>query len=206
MTPFDPSQCLRLYLIRHGEVEGAEEGRVFGQTDVALSKRGLEQSRQLADRLASARLSAVYSSDLARASQAAEMIAHRNGVKMQLDTAWREVDMGTWEGRNIAELHSQAAVEVEKLFSDPMSFTYPHGESFGGFAIRVQTALDQLLLAHRNGEVALVTHGGVCRTIIGKALEIPMQNWLRLAQDYGALNVIDWYGDNPILRQMNISE
>ncbi|HKP36557.1 MAG TPA: alpha-ribazole phosphatase [Pyrinomonadaceae bacterium] len=203
MTPSDPTQRLRLYLIRHGEVEGAAEGRVFGQTDVPLSKRGLQQSRLLADRLASTHLRAVYSSDLKRASQAAEMIASRHGLNLQRDAAWREINMGLWDGRSIADLHTEAAVEVEKLFSDPMSFTYPDGESFSSFAARVQTTLDQLLRVHPHGEVAVVTHGGVCRTIIGGALEIPMRNWLRLTQDYGSLNVIDWYGANPVLRQIN---
>ncbi len=50
------SQRLRLYLIRHGEVEGADTGKLFGHTDVALSPRGLEQSRRLADRLAERQL------------------------------------------------------------------------------------------------------------------------------------------------------
>ncbi|MGH9956570.1 MAG: histidine phosphatase family protein [Pyrinomonadaceae bacterium] len=103
----DSAQRLRLYLIRHGEVEGVQEGRVFGQTDVALSERGLKQSQQLGDILASAQLSAVYSSDLKRASQAAEMIASRNRLKVQTDSSWREINMGEWEGRSVAELHKE---------------------------------------------------------------------------------------------------
>ena len=198
------SQRLRLYLIRHGEVEGAEEGKLFGHTDVALSEQGLEQSRQLADRLASAQLSAVYTSDLQRASQAAEMIAGRHGLKVQPDAAWREISMGEWEGRSVAELHDQAGEKVKQLFSDPSSFKYPEGESFSVFTARIQTALDQLLIAHPNGEIALVTHGGVCRAIIGRALETPMRTWIRLAQEYGCLNVIDWYELNPVLQILNI--
>ncbi|MGH9960082.1 MAG: histidine phosphatase family protein, partial [Pyrinomonadaceae bacterium] len=114
-----------------------------------------------------------------------------------------EINMGEWEGRSVAELHKEFVGLVETLFSNPSTFTYPGGESFSAFTARVQTALDRLLIAHPNGEVALVAHGGVCRAIIGRALEIPMQNWLRLAQDYGSMNVIDWYGALPVLRQIN---
>jgi len=60
-----------------------------------------------------------------------------------------------------------------------------------------------LLMMHSNGQVVLVVHGGVCRTIIGTALGIPARNWLRLAQDYSCLNVIDWYDGNPILQLLN---
>jgi alpha-ribazole phosphatase/probable phosphoglycerate mutase len=204
MMQSDPSQRLRLYLIRHGEVEGAEEGRVFGQTDVPLSERGLEQSRRLADRLATAQLSAVYSSDLQRANRAAEMIAHRHGLKLQPDAAWREINMGEWEGRRVAELHQEHNALVEELFTNPSSFTYPGGESYSAFTDRVHLAMDRLLVAHPDGQIALVVHGGVCRTIIGRALEIPMRNWLRLAQNYGCVNMIDWYGANPVLQKLNV--
>ena len=69
--------------------------------------------------------------------------------------------------------------------------------------MRVQRALDQLLITHRTGEVALVAHGGVCRAIIGSALGMPTHNWLRLAQGYGCMSVIDWYGINPVLQLLN---
>lgn len=205
MTTSDPSQRLRLYLIRHGEVEGTEAGRVLGQTDVALSERGLEQSRWLAEKLASAQLSAVYSSDLQRASVAAEMIAGRHGLKVQTDSSWREINLGEWEGRSIAELHNSAGEQVKQLFDDPWQFTYPNGESFAAFTARIQTALSQVLKAHPTGDVALVAHGGVCRTIIGEVLGIPIRYWLRLAQDYGCLSVIDWYGENPVLQKLNMN-
>jgi len=99
MSEIHFSERLRLYLIRHGEVERAEDGKVFGHTDVALSERGLEQSRKLADRLASTGLQAVYSSDLRRSVLLAEMIAGRHGLELQQDPLWREINMGEWEGR-----------------------------------------------------------------------------------------------------------
>ena len=195
---------LRLYLIRHGEVEGAAAGRLLGRTDTPLSERGLKQSRQLAAVLSTVQLSAVYSSDLQRARMTAEEIARRSNLKVQESSAWREIDMGEWEGRTIGWLHDQAPELVAHLLDDPEFFAYPGGESFAAFISRVQTALDQLLTAHRSGEVALVAHGGVCRAIIGSALGIPAKNWLRLAQDYSCLNVIDWYDGNPILQLLNL--
>lgn len=203
MNEANIQERLRLYLIRHGEVEAAASGTLLGRTDTPLSERGLEQSRQLAEGLSTARLSAVYSSDLQRARMTAEIIAQRN-LKVQQSSAWREIDMGEWEGRTLAALHEEAPGLVAQLFADPASFEYPSGESFAAFTARVQTPLDQLLIAHRNGEVALVAHGGVCRAIMGSVLGMPAHNWLRLAQDYGCLNVIDWYHGNPVLQLSNL--
>jgi alpha-ribazole phosphatase len=195
---------LRLYLIRHGEVEGAASGRLLGRTDTPLSERGLEQAAKLAQVLSTVQLSAVYCSDLQRTRVTAEIIAKRSNMKVQESAAWREIDMGEWDGHTMASLHEQAPQLVAQLFDDPASFEYPGGESFACFTGRVLEALDQLLMMHSNGEVALVAHGGVCRTIIGSALGIPPKNWLRLSQDYACLNVIDWYNRNPSLQLLNL--
>ena len=196
-------QRLRLYLIRHGEVEGAAVGKLLGRTDTPLSKRGLEQSHALADVLTEAQLSAVYSSDLQRARMTAEIIANRGNLKVQESSAWREIDMGEWEGRTLAALHEESPALVAQVFNDPASFEYPEGESFAAFTARVQSALDQLLITHKSGDVALVVHGGVCRALLGSVLGVPMHKWLRLAQAYACLNVIDWYDGNPLLRLLN---
>ena len=195
---------LRLYLIRHGEVEGAASGKLLGRTDTPLSKRGLEQAVKLAEVLSTAKLSAVYCSDLQRARVTAEIIAKRSNVKVQESAAWREIDMGEWDGRTMASLHDEAPQLVARLFDDPVSFEYPGGESFACFTGMVLKAVDQLLMMHSNGEVVLVVHGGVCRTIIGTALGIPARNWLRLSQDYACLNVIDWYNHTPSLQLLNL--
>jgi len=196
---------LRLYLMRHGEVEGAAAGMLLGRTDKPLSDRGMAQAQNLAAELSRRPLTAVYSSDLQRAKMTAEIIAKPANLKVEEYPAWREIDMGEWEGRTVAALHQQAEELIAHLFADPASFKYPGGESFSDFITRVQAALDQLLQTHDHGDVGLVAHGGVCRAIIGSALGMPMANWLRLAQDYGCLNVIEWYGGSPFLVSLNCS-
>ncbi|HEX8091925.1 MAG TPA: histidine phosphatase family protein [Blastocatellia bacterium] len=196
-------QLLRLYLIRHGEVEGAAAGKLLGFTDPPLSGRGVEQARLLAVNLAATQLSAIYSSDLLRAQQTAGAIAEGRRMKVQLRSTLREINMGEWEGRTMAAVHAEAPEKVGQLFTDPSLFQYPGGESFANFTERVQVALEQLIATHQIDEIAVVAHGGVCRAIIGTVLGMPMRNWLRLAQDHGCLNVIEWYDANPMLRLLN---
>jgi alpha-ribazole phosphatase len=191
--------------MRHGEVEGSVSGKVLGWTDAPLSTRGLDQARQAAQTLATAQLSAIYSSDLQRARVMAERIAEHHRPDVRSEAVWREIDMGDWDGRTIVSLNDEAPDLVAHLFEDPASFEYPHGESFATFISRIQLALESLIASHPGGEIALVAHGGVCRTIIGSVLGMPVKNLLRLAQDYGCLNVIDWYDGSPVLRLLNSS-
>ena len=197
-------QHLRLYLIRHGEVDRAAPGKLLGHTDAPLSARGLNQSRKLAETLSVVQLSAIYSSDLQRATLTAEIIARHHQLQVKSYFVWREIDMGEWEGRSIPALYDDSPQLIGQLFDDPGSFKYPGGESFAVFTARVQRALDQLLLTNKDGAVALVTHAGVCRTIIGTVLEMPKRTWLRLGQEYGCISVIDWYEGNPTLRVLNV--
>ncbi len=157
----------------------------------------------MTDALATTQLTAIYSSDLQRARVMADTIAEYHHLEVQSEARWREINMGEWDGRTIASLHDEAPNLVGQLFHDPASFVYPGGESFVDFITRIELALENLLATYESGEVALITHGGVCRTIIGSTLGIPTKNWLRLAQDYGCINVIDWYGRVSLLRLLN---
>ena len=111
--------------------------------------------------------------------------------------------MGQWEGLTMKGIHDENPDLVAQLFADPASFQYPGGESFTAFTARIQTALTDLLAKTPNTNVALITHGGVCRVIVGTVLELSPNNWLRLAQDYACLNIIDWYDSHPMLRLLN---
>src|SRR5436853_3929286 len=181
MSETSTQECLRLYLIRHCEAEGFVVGKLLGFSDPALSDHGLEQARRRAEALAAIPLSAIYSSDLLRASQTAGPIAERRNLRVQLREAFREINMGEWDGRTMAAIYEEAPESIEQLFTDPASFQYPGGESFAKFESRVRDELERLLASHQQGEIAIVAHGGVCRVIVGTVLGLPMRNWLRLA-------------------------
>jgi len=203
MTEQHSAKRLRLYLLRHGKADGMEAGRLFGRTDVPLSEIGLGQSRLLAEKLSGVPLQAIYSSDLSRAGETAKIIAERHSLQVQRDPVWREIDMGSWEGRSLSELYDTDRSSVTKLFDDPGSFQYPEGESFHAFTDRIKTQVDHLIAAHPDGDIALVTHAGVIRTIVGTVLEMPMHTWLRVALGYGCVNIVDWYEATPSLELLN---
>jgi broad specificity phosphatase PhoE len=158
----------------------------------------LEQSHKLTEALATTQLTAIYSSDLQRARVMADTIAEYHHLEVQSEARWREINMGEWDGRTIASLHDEAPNLVGQLLHDPASFVYPGGESFADHHA-IELALENLLATHESGEVALITHGGVCRTL----LVVPGITKNCALRDYGCLNVIDWYGHYYLLRLLN---
>jgi alpha-ribazole phosphatase len=204
MSKPDQFNRLRVYLLRHGESEQGTNSVYCGHTDLALSARGIEQSQRLCNALSRKPLAAVYSSDLSRALYAARLIASAHNLEPIIEPALREIFMGNWEGRPVAEISSEHPDKLAQLFRAPRRFRYPGGESFAEFEHRVTEALRRMLADHESGEITIVTHGGVCRVIISSTLELAPKNWLRISQDFGCLNVIDWYDGLPLVKRVNL--
>jgi alpha-ribazole phosphatase len=181
-----------VYLVRHGEVEHAAEGRFFGHTDVALSATGRLQVAALAVQLAPEKLDAVYASDLQRARDSAAPLAGTRGLTPVVVPALREMAMGRWEGLTFREIRDRDPEAVSAWFAKLESFPFPGGESLQDLRARVMPALGEILGRHPGGRVAVVAHGGTNRVILAEALGLPLGNLLRLAQDYAAWSVVEY--------------
>jgi broad specificity phosphatase PhoE len=147
-----------LLLVRHGETDWNAVARLQGHTDRPLSDFGRRQARQLADELEDEPLDAIYTSDLARARETAEIAGERLGLPIVLDPDLREKDWGTWEG-----LTSVERDRVEFL-----------GESTEAHQERILQALRRIAERHPGGRVLIVTHGGSMRRVQTAAMGIAM--------------------------------
>jgi alpha-ribazole phosphatase len=196
------SPAITLYLVRHGETEWGRRGIAYGHSEASLTDLGREQSRGLCELFAPIALQAVYSSDLERTRAAADCIASSHDLPLVAEPWLREINMGEWEGRKIAEIMKSEQALVDQMFGDPSGFCFPAGEGFTEFFERVWKGVNEILASQRGG-VAIVTHAGVLRMIIGGVLELAPKNWLKIAQDFGCINIIEWYDGGPIVKKMN---
>ena len=73
-------------------------GPLQGHTDQPLNDYGRKQARALADRLAGNDIAAIYTSDLSRARETAEILAERLALPVVADPDLRERNWGNWEG------------------------------------------------------------------------------------------------------------
>jgi alpha-ribazole phosphatase len=165
----------RLVLIRHGETDWNTEGRYQGHTDVPLNTRGREQAEAMAEALKDWPLQAIYTSDLKRARDTAEILAAATGAPMHMDPRLREIDLGEWEGRLSADIQRTDGDLLARRRADPLD-TFPSGgEGVRQVMARVVPLLDEIARQHPDSQVALVSHGTTLAAIKVHLLHLPLE-------------------------------
>jgi len=152
-----------LLLVRHGETDWNRDQRFQGHADPPLNETGREQARTVANELAADRIDAIYTSDLARARETAELIAERAGVPFVLEPQLREVDVGEWQGLTRAEL-AQRFPEGMRDWHE-RGHGWERGETYEQLTERVLAALERIVGRHPGERVVVVGHGGTIRAI-----------------------------------------
>ncbi|HET7341266.1 MAG TPA: histidine phosphatase family protein [Methylomirabilota bacterium] len=192
-----------IYLLRHGEVVGAETRRFIGHLDVPLSERGERQCAAQAARLTSVALAAIFCSDLARARRSAEIIGAPHGLTPVVVPALREMAMGRWDGLTAGEIRAREPAAFADWMARVGEFPFPEGESVPELLARVGPAFDAIAAAHAGAAVAVVAHGGPNRALLCRALGLPPGRLLAFGQDYGALSLLAAGARGWSLRRLN---
>jgi alpha-ribazole phosphatase/probable phosphoglycerate mutase len=104
---------------------------------------------------------------------------------------------------SFSEIRRQYPGEFNAWAVDPVKFSPTGGESTEAVRDRVIPAFYEVLRKHPDGEIAIVSHGGITRIILCEVLGIPLQNIFRVEQNFGCLNIIEFYDDVPVVRVMN---
>ena len=193
----------RLYLVRHGQVADGHTHRYHGQNDIGLSPLGVKQLEDLAAQLQDRPMAAVYASDLSRAFEGARLICRGRGFKPLAVPEFREVHFGRWEGLSFDEIAGQYPQELKGRFEDLANFRIPGGESLMDVRRRALPRLNELIKEHQGRALLIVAHAGLNRIILSEALGLPLDNLFHLDQNYGCLNIIDYFPDLPVVRLIN---
>lgn len=194
----------RIYLVRHGEIAGSGVFRYNGQTDVPLTQQGLDQYHLLAERLSDKPVSACYTSDLSRCVQGARILCARWGLEPVLKKELRELSFGAWEGMTWNELAERFPDEWRARMNDLVGYRVPGGENLCDLHSRLIPEVERIIGRHQGEDVLVVGHGGSNRVILLSALGAPLSSMFRIEQDYGCLNIIDYYSDgNPVVKLLN---
>lgn len=157
---------MRIYLIRHGR-----QNSPLCNVNVPLALEGRRQAELLAKRLASVPIEAVWSSDLIRAVETAEIAGGIWKVPHVIRPGIREISFGDMEGlsdEEIAEKFDEFLAEKKKMERD---IPYPGGECAEDVVRRALPVLMEI--AGKDYEhVAVVTHGGVIRSLLCRLLGV----------------------------------
>ena len=156
---------MTLLLIRHGETD-FNAGRIVQFPDTPLGSNGLVQAESLGRHMAGRAVSLVLSSDYQRALSTAERVAAHTGAPLRTSALLRERNFGDLRGRPYADF---GPLDIFAADYQP-----PNGESWSDFNARVDAAWREVLAisADIDGEVAVVTHGLVLRSLCERVLDL----------------------------------
>jgi broad specificity phosphatase PhoE len=157
-----------LLLARHGETDDNRPPiRFQGFRDTPLNDTGRAQARELAERVAGEPepIKSLWSSDLSRARETAEIVGARIGLPVRLDLRLREANRGEWEGRLFPDVKREDPERFAAWMRAGASWRFPGGESLQEQLDRVTAALEDI---ERAGELPalVVCHGGSIRVVL----------------------------------------
>ena len=147
-------------LIRHGQSKGNAERRFGGHTSTPLSSRGRHQARATALTLKSESVTAIYSSDLARAVETASPLSKMTGLPINNTHAFRERSVGVMEGLTFEDAAQQHPEQYAALLRRDFEYVLNGGESYRQLLDRARHKLDEIIDEHRGGKIAVFSHTG----------------------------------------------
>jgi broad specificity phosphatase PhoE len=155
----------RAYIVRHGETDYNLTGRWQGHLDVSLNEQGRQQAKALARLLDTFQVDAVYSSDLIRAYETAQLLTAHRGLDIVKDARLREINLGNFQGLTREEIRRTYPLEYDRWHNDD-SYVVPQGESRLQLQARVVKAWQEITAIAAGDNILLVAHGGTIRWLL----------------------------------------
>ena len=197
----------RLFLIRHGEIRQHDEKIFLGQTDVSLSEKGRSQAQAAAEELvcSSVKPRSIYSSDLMRAAETAEIIqSHLNeaqgnsGVETPVivDRSLREMSLGKWDGCFIRVIKERYPDEYRRRGEQLLTYKFDGtAENFYDLQYRVMKGFRRILEHEADldcEDIVIVSHLGVINSILCKLQNMPLETGSRQPVANGGVITLDF--------------
>ncbi len=183
----------RVFLIRHGATILSAEDRFAGATNVPLSDEGRRQAGRLAARLKGEPIAAVYASTMGRTIETARILAEPHGLEVQPREGLREISHGQWEGMTRVEVEERFPDEASEWEKDPYTFAPAGGESGLAVTARALPTLIDLVRAHPDGTILVVSHKATIRLLLSSLLGFDPRRYRdNLDQSPAALNIVDF--------------
>ena len=194
---------MKLLLTRHGQTDWNIARRYQGQSDTPLNETGIRQAEQIAKRLSTETIHAIYCSDLSRAVHTAQAIANFHQMEIRTDARWRELSFGDWEGMTYQEMSAHSHELFDAWMKNPLTLSAPKGETLAQLAERVQNAFDEIKAKHKDETVLLVGHSGSLQTLFCLTLGVDLNRYWQFRISQASLSEMTVYDDSVTLNLFN---
>jgi len=192
-----------IYIVRHGQTEWNLLGKTQGHGNSDLTPKGIEQAELLADSMTKYPIDYIYSSDLGRAYQTAEIIGNKLNIEVEKTEALREMNFGTWEGRIIKDIIEEDPELYKMWRNEPHIAKIPQGETLSQIKERTDAFIKEINEKYDGKHIVLVTHSLCARIMLLSFLDSDVKNIYRINQANTALNIIELRDYGPVVMKMN---
>ncbi len=159
--------------------------------DPGLSDRGHAQAALLASRLKGRPFAGLYTSPLRRALETASVVGASVGLRPEPVDGLQEIRLGAWEGKTTEEIRSIYGDAYDRWLDYPLDAGGPPaGEPVRAFQQRTVATLEGLRMAHPDGDLLIVTHGGVIKVYLCHILGLDLNRMFRIKTDNTAVTEI----------------
>ena len=210
-------------MVRHGQARNNVERMLAGRMDgVPLTPEGVRQAEHAARMLASAGVSAIYSSPIERAAETARMISEECGVPVTVDERLTEIDMGKFTGMTFEEVVSGHDDIFAKFYGGDVEIAHKGVETFEQVRRRVTGIVSEVVSGggdaaaagsedgasdDDNGNAVLVTHMDPIKAMLGEIAGISPERLLHAEIANAALNVFRKEADGSLsLLALNVMD
>lgn len=191
------------YIVRHGQTNWNILGKTQGHGNSDLTAKGKEQAICLGEALKEYPIDYIYSSDLGRAIQTANLIGEKIGVKVKETPALREMGFGVWEGLLIDEIKQDYLETYNTWRNEPHLVNIEGGETLHLIKDRLEVFIKELNEKYNDKHILLVSHSVTVRVLLLAFLNSGMENIYRIKQDNTALNIVEYRDYGPVIIKMN---
>lgn len=192
-----------IYIVRHGQTEWNLLGKTQGHGNSDLTPKGIEQAELLADSMTKYPIDYIYSSDLGRAYQTAEIIGNKLNIELEKTEALREMNFGTWEGRIIKDIIEEDPELYKMWRNEPHLAKIPQGETLSQIKERTDAFIKEINEKYDGKHIVLVTHSLCARIMLLSFLDSDVKNIYRINQANTALNIIELRDYGPVVMKIN---
>lgn len=188
-VPEDKDQ--KIFLVRHALPELPHCGKLYyGHTDYPLSETGVECARGLLKDLAEVKFEKVYSSDLLRARQTAELLVPDKKKEIIVTPELREIFLGDWEGKSFNEVRSVWKELYEKRGASFDKMPPPGGESFHDLQKRSAPVFAKILDESPAGNILIVTHAAFIWSVMCSCFSFKLKDLFYYPLDFCGVHLL----------------
>lgn len=191
---------MKIYFTRHGETIWNREDIIQGHLDSPLTKKGIDMAINMRKDAEKIKFDKVYSSDLNRAYETARLICpDKDIIKTSL---LREIDVGSWSGKNFRDLEKIDPKLKEVYFEYPHRYNRRDGESFYELQDRIKKFFEKYIYGAEDENILLVTHGITIVAMLGIIKNTPVEKfWDNSLKRNGEFNIVEFKdGEFKILK------